>query len=76
MFSLLKIRWNLFWLAAITLVLFITVFSVALPGRSGVLVFKISNSWSWMVNRIHFVTSSIRGKDKIRHGMNTGALFA
>lgn len=68
LFPLLKFAWSCFWLALITIVLFIPVMTLALISRTGNLVFEFAKIWAYAANVVHFVKPSIRGREKIEKG--------
>lgn len=62
-----KVVWLGFWLCGATLVLFVPVTVAALFSRTGNLAFTLSKIWAWVVLKVTFTRSSIKGKDKIKN---------
>jgi len=70
LFGIIKIIWLGFWLCVATLIVFFPITLTALFSRSGNLAFTISKIWAWIVLRVTFTRSSIKGLEKIKMGQS------
>jgi 1-acyl-sn-glycerol-3-phosphate acyltransferase len=70
LFGIIKIIWLGFWLCIATLIVFFPITLTALLSRSGNLAFTISKFWAWIVLRVTFTRSSVKGVEKIKKGQS------
>ncbi|MBW2181490.1 MAG: 1-acyl-sn-glycerol-3-phosphate acyltransferase [Deltaproteobacteria bacterium] len=66
LFGLIKTIWLAFWICLATLIVFFPITLTALLSRSGNLAFSISQVWAWVVLKVTFTRSSVKGKENIK----------
>lgn len=69
-FGIIKVVWLVFWLCVATLIVFFPITLTALLSRSGNLAFTISKMWAWVVLKVTWTRTSIKGKEKIKKGQS------
>ena len=60
--------WIIFWMVALTLLVFFPIIIASIFSRTGNLAFTIQKLWPWVFSRISFVKIELKGKEKIKKG--------